>query len=163
MVSIVGGYGAFFALSFIGALISVFIIENISSLKRELVEQQWKKLTHRLGSVLIMYVGVSFLFAGLYRWVDKLMESPFSKPLSSTIDAMYFSVVTITTLGYGDITPNSAVSKLLVMVESILGVLFLAIMVGLVIAASISDKEKIKELKSPKLTRKFRRTHVVRR
>ncbi len=37
-------------------------------------------------------------------------------------DFMYFSVVTITTLGYGDILPNSRLVRLFVMIESISGV-----------------------------------------
>lgn len=38
---------------------------------------------------------------------------------------MYFSVVTITTLGYGDILPNSSVVRILVMLESISGVIIM--------------------------------------
>ena len=38
-------------------------------------------------------------------------------------DCLYFSVVTITTLGYGDITPTGFIQKSLVMVETIVGVL----------------------------------------
>lgn len=38
--------------------------------------------------------------------------------------AIYFSVVTIATVGYGDITPKSGPSRLLVSLEIVIGVAF---------------------------------------
>ena len=43
----------------------------------------------------------------------------------SFLDFMYFSVVTITTLGYGDILPNSTLVRVLVMIESVSGVVIM--------------------------------------
>ncbi len=42
----------------------------------------------------------------------------------------YFSFVTLTTLGYGDITPTSDLARLLAMLEATLGQLFLVIVVA---------------------------------
>jgi voltage-gated potassium channel Kch len=42
----------------------------------------------------------------------------------------YFSFVTLTTLGYGDITPASDLARLLAMMEAMLGQLFLVIIVA---------------------------------
>ncbi len=41
---------------------------------------------------------------------------------SGLVSTLYFSVITITTLGYGDITPNGSISQLLTASESILGI-----------------------------------------
>lgn len=46
------------------------------------------------------------------------------------LDFLYFSAVTITTLGYGDILPNSSMVRGLVMMESILGAIMLAISIS---------------------------------
>ena len=48
----------------------------------------------------------------------------------SSIDFLYFSAVTITTLGYGDILPNSNIVRLLVMMEALFGVFFAGIFVS---------------------------------
>jgi hypothetical protein len=45
-------------------------------------------------------------------------------------DYLYFSFITLTTLGYGDILPTNPASKALVIVESITGVMFVAILVS---------------------------------
>ncbi|MFL0196404.1 potassium channel family protein [Clostridium sp. WILCCON 0269] len=43
---------------------------------------------------------------------------------------MYFSAVTMTTLGYGDILPNSMIVRVLVMTETILGVMIIGMFVS---------------------------------
>ena len=45
-------------------------------------------------------------------------------------DALYFSLVSLTTLGFGDITPASPLSKMLVALKALTGQLFLAILVA---------------------------------
>jgi hypothetical protein len=66
---------------------------------------------------------VAFVFATLY-W---LIGSQFSG-IAGRLDAVYFSVVTISTLGYGDIhpSPDAHAAKLLVMSELMLGLYVLA-------------------------------------
>lgn len=54
-------------------------------------------------------------------------QSQFKYPL---IDFLYFSAVTITTLGYGDILPNSSLVRGLVMTETIIGAIILAISIS---------------------------------
>lgn len=43
---------------------------------------------------------------------------------------IYFSFVTLTTLGYGDITPAGPVARSLAYTEAIAGQLFIAILIG---------------------------------
>jgi voltage-gated potassium channel len=54
-------------------------------------------------------------------------QNLFTYPL---IDFLYFSAVTITTLGYGDILPNSSLVRGLVMIETIIGMIILAISIS---------------------------------
>ncbi len=62
--------------------------------------------------------------------VDKISQLPsFSvagelRPIEFT-EALYFSVVTLSTVGYGDITPLQDPIRILVAVEIVLGVLLL--------------------------------------
>ena len=64
-------------------------------------------------------------------------------------DALYFSFVTLTTLGFGDITPSSPTAKMLVAMEAVVGQLFLTILVarlvGLHITQSTSEQRRDNE------------------
>lgn len=55
----------------------------------------------------------------------------FSGGITSLTDALYFSIVTFTTLGYGDIQPVGPV-RLICAIEALMGSIFLAVLVGLV-------------------------------
>jgi len=52
--------------------------------------------------------------------------------------ATYFSFVTITTLGYGDILPVTPLARFLVTMEAIVGVFYMAIVVASLIGVRLS-------------------------
>lgn len=54
-------------------------------------------------------------------------------------DLTYFSFVTLTTLGYGDISPISPLAKVLVVLEAMAGMFFLAIVVASLVGAMRND------------------------
>jgi len=51
-----------------------------------------------------------------------------------SIDMIYFSFTTLTTLGYGDITPVSYTAKMWSITEAMIGVMFLAVMISRVVS-----------------------------
>ena len=55
-------------------------------------------------------------------------------------ELLYFSFVTLTTLGYGDISPAGPVTRVLVYLEAILGQLYLAIMIAGLVGIGISSR-----------------------
>lgn len=55
---------------------------------------------------------------------------PMTADQSSGGAAMYYSFVTLTTLGYGDIAPASQFARLLAMLEAVLGQLFMVFLVA---------------------------------
>ena len=57
-------------------------------------------------------------------------------------DYLYFSFVTLTTLGYGDITPVSAFAKSLTIVIAISGQLYLTILIAMLVGKYLSNPEK---------------------
>jgi hypothetical protein len=80
----------------------------------------------RVGTWVGAYFSAVSVFAVVY---FLLPAGQFSQPLS-LLDAFYFSVITITTTGFGDIAAHGAAAKLLVSLEATLGLavagLFLA-------------------------------------
>jgi len=64
------------------------------------------------------------------------LEKPGAQP-----DFIYFSFVTLTTLGYGDISPVSSVAKTLAWFEAVVGQLFLAVTIARLVSLEIAHKE----------------------
>ena len=77
-----------------------------------------------------------YLLAGIYfglsYWVlERMIPGTFTAaaPFSQT-SAIYFSFVTLATLGYGDIAPRGDIARGLAIIEGIGGQLFLAVLVA---------------------------------
>ena len=60
----------------------------------------------------------------------------------SMIDAVYYSFVTLTTLGYGDITPHSEGARMLAYVEALIGQLYVAVLLARLVAIQITSSER---------------------
>jgi voltage-gated potassium channel len=54
---------------------------------------------------------------------------------------LYFSFVTLTTLGYGDITPVSATARTLAYMQAIAGQFYVAVLVAGLVSAFIADRQ----------------------
>lgn len=81
-------------------------------------------LVSALGVIsLPIHFAFVYLHTGIYRSGDK------AETIVSISDAIYFSVVTWTTLGYGDILPSPA-SKNVVMIEVALGYVLMALLIA---------------------------------
>ncbi len=103
------------------------------------------------GAVSI-YILLGLIFALAYMFLNLvsigLVDSTGAMNLDSRnpIDFVYFSFVTLTTLGFGDITPQNTASKALVTSEALLGQLYLTILVarlvGLTISRNIAQRQE---------------------
>ena len=72
------------------------------------------------------------IYFGLFYWVlEQVWPGTFAVAGDfSRMSAIYFSFVTLATLGYGDIVPRTDVARGLAIVEGVGGQLFLAVMVA---------------------------------
>lgn len=57
-------------------------------------------------------------------------------------DALYFSLTTITTLGYGDIAPSTGAARFLAMWEALLGIFLVVVAVGAYVGAAADRNPK---------------------
>ena len=78
----------------------------------------------------LIYIGINLVFAGLY-W---LQPGSISNAGRGFVDAFFFSVQTIATIGYGSMAPATIYANLLVTAETLVGLSLLAIATGLVFA-----------------------------
>ena len=75
-----------------------------------------------LATAVLLTVGIIF-----YHIVEKL----------NFIDALYFSVITLTTVGYGDITPKTDIGKLFTVVYVIAGIAILGAFANLLLKRAV--------------------------
>jgi len=73
------------------------------------------------------------------------------KGLETFFDSIYFSFITITTLGYGDMLPNSKMTKFYVILESISGVILLGFFL-IAVSSEVSNKKERKRIETQKLS-----------
>lgn len=97
-------------------------------------------LTHdevRLQTVMgaiAAYALIAFVMAAIYHAVNVFTDGTFLNNVVSEGDYTYFSFVTLTTVGYGDITAASDLAKRLVVVEAFVGQVFLIVLVARLVA-----------------------------
>jgi hypothetical protein len=49
-------------------------------------------------------------------------------------ELLYFSLVTLSTIGYGDVVPLSGEARMLAVLEGVTGVLYIAVTVGILVS-----------------------------
>ncbi len=88
---------------------------------------------------LLMALAWSFIFGA----VESLHPGSFSIPeiqgISTSRNFLYYSFVTITTLGYGDITPVSSLARSLCILEAVIGQLYLVVQVAWLVGVHVSQ------------------------
>jgi hypothetical protein len=73
----------------------------------------------------------------------KSFHSTVALSVSSSDEWLYYSFVTLTTLGYGEITPLSQVARSLAVGEALTGQLYMAVLIGRLIGKEISSRRKL--------------------
>lgn len=105
---------------------------------------------HRIQGAVAVYLLIGMLFSRLYHFVSLLDPHAFlMTSVQLEIETfysrfVYFSFVTLTTLGYGDITAVNLGAKSLVMIEGLLGQLFPAIMITRLVTLEIEHRKSRK-------------------
>ncbi len=94
--------------------------------------------------LLTLLVGATLFYSSVEGW--------------SIIDALYFSVMTMSTIGYGDLVPTTTWSKLFTIIFSILSIGFFAAVIANIVANVLERKKnkiaKRKERASDKNNKK---------
>ena len=83
-----------------------------------------------LSGAAAVYLLLGLVWAFIYRALDHLFIDSFSESNLSILDLIYFSLTTLTTLGYGDILPKNSLTRMLAVLEAAIGTLYLAILIG---------------------------------
>ena len=93
---------------------------------------------------LSVFLLVGVLWQLLYQTADLVFPDAFAglsgEPGVRLTQLFYFSFVTLTTLGYGDITPTRPETMSLVTVEAVVGQAYLVVVVAYLVARLVSER-----------------------
>ena len=87
-----------------------------------------------VNSVIVQFDPAAFVFP------DSDSEGTEQLEIGSmqSVHGLYYSLVTLTTLGYGDITPTSATARLAAAIEAVIGQIFLTVLVARLVGLHLS-------------------------
>jgi len=93
-------------------------------------------------AAMVIYLLVAQLWALVYTFLDLIDPASFNLPQGQSDFLLfeYYSFVTLTTLGYGDITPLTKVAKAFSVLEAVVGQLYLVVVVAWFVGMRVSRK-----------------------
>ena len=130
-------------ISFLG-LVTILIIKYIFSTNRITFDY--------INAALCVYLILGLLWVSLYEIAEFIEPGSFLLPndgLTNTswnenhgdivVRKLYFSFVTLLTLGYGDIAPINSIARLLGIMEALVGQIFLVVLVARLVGIHVSQ------------------------
>jgi hypothetical protein len=100
------------------------------------------------------YLLLGLLWMVAYALVSRLVPNSFAFNIGTTttgplptFDAYYFSFITLSTVGYGDISPLSHAARTLAMLEAMTGTLYMAVLISRLVALYTSQGSEATERK----------------
>jgi hypothetical protein len=102
---------------------------------------------HRIQGAVAIYLMLALIWGSLYQVVSLVDPNAFSGngvapglPLRRQT-LYYFSFITLTTVGYGDVTPVAPLARSLAMLEALTGQLFPVILIARLVAMEIGSRK----------------------
>jgi hypothetical protein len=135
---------ALYVLSF--ATLFGFLILAIRSALRQVVFSTEINANRLFGAVCV-YLMIGVLWALMFSALDDLDPDAFAGALSGSagewsLEWLYYSFVTLTTLGYGDILPVSTTARALAYSEAVVGVFYMAMLVAALVGSYAAANTK---------------------
>jgi hypothetical protein len=97
-----------------------------------------------IEGALAIYLLLAMLAASLFMTLDAVTAEPFFAQGGGTRPTfLYFSFVTLTTLGYGDLTPLGDLARMLAVVEALVGQLYLVTVVALIVGNLGQERRRL--------------------
>jgi hypothetical protein len=90
-----------------------------------------------IAEAFIGYLVIATAFSQLYWILNRILEQPFNQPISSyqTGTFLYFSMMTISGVGYGGILPVNPYLRIIAALETMTGIFFVAVVVARLVSA----------------------------
>ena len=108
---------------------------------------------------LLMFASIIIFVSSILIYVMEA-NNPDS-PIDTLFEAVYWSIVTISTVGYGDITPTTDAGRLVAMFVIIAGIAVLAFTTSLVVSAFTEKLDEIRETKTIDDLNKIKQFYLI--
>ena len=131
------------------ALISTgfWIVVPVLVLRRVLRERH--VTLNSVYGALSAYFLIGLLLGFLYETIEEIDEGSFSFPQpfqeEHTDEFLYFSLVTQTTLGFGDVTPIKSIPRTITAVQAVVGQAYLVVLVARLVALQLINEERARK------------------
>jgi Ion channel len=101
----------------------------------------------KIYGAICVYLLVGYAWAFGYAIIEELQPGSFSGPAATNpvdyitlvMQMRYFSFITLTTVGYGDIVPQSPAARTFATLEAVVGQVYLAVLVARLVGLHIVD------------------------
>jgi hypothetical protein len=99
---------------------------------------------HRIQGAIAVYLLLGLMWASAYALLHHLQPGAFAGNLDAAVPQtwIYYSFVTLTTTGYGDISPVHPVARSLAIAEAVAGQLYIAITLARLVSLYVSPRGK---------------------
>jgi len=115
----------------------------------------WRRFDHASVTASTLFAFTAIVMLLLYATLGTYyLGAEFKPPVTDLVTALYYAVATMSTVGYGDITPQTPEAKLFAVSVIMLGVAVFATSLTAVIAPTVSRSlQRIVNHKSPRMKR----------
>jgi hypothetical protein len=139
----VGGEGAI-GLT-VDAALAIFLLSTLAVIVLSQIFREGPITRQRVQGSIVIYLLLGLIWAEAYILAAHLDSKSFTGNLSTEQNAVlahltYYSFVTLTTIGYGDIAPVSLATRALANAEGLIGQLFPAILIARLVSMEIAAR-----------------------
>ncbi|MFC2147833.1 ion channel [Bacteroidota bacterium] len=111
---------------------NLFIIFLVGSVIRHIMNQKNVSI-YTLVNALNGYLLLGIMFMSLVAFCDLYIPGSFNSSGNSDMELVYYTLITLTTAGYGDITPQLPLAQSLAMVIAVTGQFYVAVVVAILV------------------------------
>jgi hypothetical protein len=136
------------ALRPLGQALSILLLAIFTTLVLVQVFQEGPITGYRIQGAIVVYLLMGLMWSAAYELVLHLVPGAFNlaqgPPAGGPDDyrLVYYSYVTLTTIGYGDITPLHPAARSLAMAEGLVGQLYPAILIARLVSMELETRRR---------------------
>ena len=143
-LGVAGGVGALGLV--VDAVLTIFLLATLGAIVVWQIFREGPITRQRVQGSIVIYLLLGLIWAEAYTLAAHLDSDAFTVNLGAGHNALsarltYFSFVTLTTVGYGDILPTNLVARTLANMEGLVGQLFPAILIARLVSMEIAARE----------------------
>ena len=124
----------------------IFFTHSFRIILSEILHKKYVTTNLIVGSV-TGYIHLGFIWTYIYMIIllydpNSFNNLSYSFESNNFSEISYFSFVTLTTLGFGDISPSSGLARVFTYFEAIIGVFYMAVIVSTLVSVRLSELHK---------------------